>query len=129
MCAATGEYEQPFIPGPILNATLAMDATLNAKYPAMYLISVWNNNATRSTITGATVDVDPNHAKVVYVDPPAAGTNVLKVRSGTGTGPSGLALVYLDSLVSAKITAGTLTTTITIGAPDATVGAAMVVMQ
>lgn len=129
VCAAAGEYEQAYVPLPVINATLAMDATLNAKYPSVYLISVWGNGTPKATITGATVDVDPNHAKVVYVDPPAAGSNALKVRTGTGTGPSGLALVYLDTLVSAKITAGTLTRTVTIGAPDATVGAAMVVMQ
>src|SRR5439155_14081446 len=57
VCAATGEYEQAYVPLPVINATLTMDATLNAKYPAVYLISVWNSNATRSTITGATVEV------------------------------------------------------------------------
>jgi hypothetical protein len=127
VCAAPGEYEQAYVPGEIINAAFTMDQNLTTKYPAIYLVSVFG--ATKTTLGGAKIDVDPTHAKVVYVDPPSGTQTTFKARTDGATGPSGLALVYLDTLVSAKVTAGTLTRTVTLGAPDQSLGAGMVVLQ
>jgi hypothetical protein len=126
VCAAAGETEHAYIPDDIYSAALTVDQAQLAKFPSAILGSVWSN--AKTAVSGATVEVDSAHAKVYYVDPPAAGTSQLRVRTDNATGPSGLFLVYTDTLVSATIKTAAGTRTVTLGAPTAEVSASMIVM-
>lgn len=126
VCAAAGEMEHAYIGDAIYSAALTVDQAQLAKFPSAILGSVFS--AGKTPVAGATVEVDAAHAKVYYVDPPAAGTTSLRVRTDNATGPSGLFLVYADNLVSATIKAGAGTRTVTLGAPTAEVSASMIVM-
>jgi hypothetical protein len=128
VCAGNGEIEHVFLPNTILSATSNFDPTITAKFPGVIIGSVWTGGATKVPIANATVQVDSAHGKVVYIDPPAAGQSALHVRSETSTGPSGLFMVYTDTLINAKVTANGATRTVTLGAADSTVAGAMIVM-
>ena len=84
---------------------------------------------TRQLIAGATVDVDPLHAQVVYLDPPNA-QGLLAPRAGaTSTGPSGLFAVYTDTITPVRISANGASSTVMLGATDDLYSAAIVVLQ
>ncbi|HUS33256.1 MAG TPA: hypothetical protein VMZ53_32360 [Kofleriaceae bacterium] len=128
VCAAAGELEHAYISNDIYASALALDQATLAKFPTASLVSVWSNGATKTPVGGATLEVDPAHAKVFYIDPPAAGQVGLHQRTDNATGASGLALVYADSLVSVTIKAGSTSRTVTLGAPNQEVSANMIVM-
>jgi hypothetical protein len=128
VCAGAGEIEHAWIPNDIFASALSFDQEQLAKFPSPTLVSVWSNGATKTTVGGATIEVDPAHAKVFYVDPPATGQVALRARTDGATGPSGLALVYADTLVSATVKANGATRTVTLGAPNQEVAGAMIVM-
>lgn len=128
VCGQAGELEHAYISNDIYASALSIDQAQLAKMPTAILVSVWNNAATKAPIAGATVEVDPEHAKVYYVDPPATGQLGLGVRSGVGTGSSGLALIYADTIITATIKANGASRTVTLGAPNSEVSANMIVM-
>ena len=104
------------------------DAQLMTKFPGVVFGSVWSNGATKTTLAGATVTIDQVHGKVLYIDPPNA-SGLLPVRADqSGTGPSGLFVLYTDTLINAKITAGGASRMVTLGSADETTAAAMIVM-
>ena len=128
--AAAGEVELAAIDGAIIDATPNIDAALQSKFPGVVYGSVWSSGVPRTPIAGATVTVDANHAKVLYIDPPDAGAATVKVRADqSGTGPSGLFLLYVDTLINVQINAAGKTRSLTLGATVDSVAAAMIVMQ
>ena len=126
VCAAAGELESAAVDYSLWNQ---VDRTLQGRFPSIVWGSVWSNASPRTPIAGATVSVDPEHGKVVYLDPPDSA-GIVRARSDqSGTGASGLFVLYSDAVVTAKITGGGKTRTLPLGAPDYTQGGAMVVMQ
>jgi hypothetical protein len=128
VCAGAGEIEHAYIPNEIYASALSFDQAQLAKFPTAILVSVWSNGATKTPIGGATIEVDAAHAKVFYVDPPATGQVNLVARGDGATGPSGLALVYADTLVSATVKVNGASRVVTLGAPNQEVAGAMIVM-
>ena len=126
VCAGTGELESAAVDYSLWNQ---VDRTLQGRFPSIVWGSVWSNASPRTLIAGATVTVDPEHGKVVYLDAPDSA-GIVRARSDqSGTGASGLFVLYTDAVVSAKITGAGKTRTLLLGAPDYTEGGAMVVMQ
>ncbi len=130
LCASAGEYELAAVSNAVIDATPGLDPSLQAKFPGVIFGSVWTSGSPRTPIAGATVEVDAKHGKVVYVDPPTSAADNVHVRTDqTGTGPSGLFMLYTDTLVSAKVTGGGRTRTLTLGATDDSVAGAFIVMN
>jgi hypothetical protein len=128
VCATSGETEHPSISNAVLANLENFDAQLMTKFPGVVFGSVWSNGAPKTTLAGATVTIDPIHGKVIYVDPPNAA-GLLPMRGDqSGTGPSGLFVLYTDTLVHAKITAGAASRMVTLGSADETTAAAMIVL-
>lgn len=128
VCAGPGEYEHPIVPNSILARAENFDVQLMTKFPGVVFGSVWSSGATKTPVAGATVSIDQAHGKVIYLDAPNA-SGVLAARADqSGTGPSGLFVLYTDTLINAKITAGALTRMVTLGSADTTSAAAMIVM-
>lgn len=126
VCAGTGEMEVVAIPDVVRDHE---DAKLKAQYPTITFGSVWSSGTPRTTVANAKVTIDAKHGKVVYIDPPAADGTILVRADQTGTGPSGLFIVYADTLLNARIDALGMSRTVTIGGSNGTAGGAMVVMQ
>jgi hypothetical protein len=123
VCAGVGEIEHVLLSNAVLANDANFDNAIAAKFPGIVIGSIWN--AGKTPIAGATVDVPSSHAKVVYVD--INGTT-LTVRNQASTGPSGLFMLYADTLVNAKVTANGATRTVTLGATDELVAGAMIAM-
>lgn len=123
MCAATGEIEHVILSNAILANAANFDNGIAASFPGIVIGSVWS--AAKTPVAGATVEVSSTHGKVVYVD--VQGTT-LKVRTANMTGPSGLFMLYADTLVTAKVSANGATRNVTLGATDQLVAGAMIVM-
>jgi hypothetical protein len=128
VCAAAGEIEQAVVPYAITDKPENFDAALMTKFPGLVFGSVWSNGATKTPLAGATVTVDAVHGKVIYLDAPNASGVLVARGDQSATGPSGMFALYGDTLVSAKVTAGTVTRTLTLGAIDEEPAAAMIVM-
>jgi hypothetical protein len=123
VCAGVGEIEHVLLSNAILANDANFDNAIAAKFPGIVIGSIWN--AGKTPIAGATVDVPASHGKVIYVD--LNGTT-LTARSQASTGPSGLFMLYADTLVNAKVTANGATRNVTLGATDELVAGAMIVM-
>jgi hypothetical protein len=123
VCAGAGEIEHAIIANGILANDANFDNAIAAKFPGIVIGSIWN--ASKAPVAGATVEVPAAHGKVVYVD--VNGTT-LTVRSQASTGPSGLFMVYADTLVTAKVTVNGATRNVTLGATDELVAGAMIVL-
>ncbi len=125
VCAAAGELETAAIDYDVWNQ---VDRTLQGTFPGILFGSVWTGGSPKPPVAGASVAVDAKHGKVVYIDPPDA-SGIIHTRSDqSGTGPSGLFILYSDAVVSAKVNAGSKTRTLLLGAPEYTIGGAMVVV-
>jgi hypothetical protein len=127
VCAGPGEVEVASIPYALLG-TDNLDTSLMTKFPVHVLATVWSNATPRTLLSGATVQIDPNHAKVIYLDPPNTAGIMVARADQSSTGPSGLFALYADSVVAVKVTAGAATRTVTLGSPNEFSGAAMIVM-
>jgi hypothetical protein len=125
VCAGAGELE---IAATNYNAAGAADQTLRKTLPGIIFGSVWTDQATKTPIAGATVGVDPKHAKVFYIDPNASGQFTVR-GDQSGTGPSGMFVVYADAIVQATITGGGKTRTLALGATEHSTAGVLVVMQ
>jgi hypothetical protein len=126
VCAGAGETEHVSLSQPILANDANFDNAIAAKFPGIVIGTVWSSGKT--PLAGATVEVSATHGKVVYLDPPAMGSTALKVRTEASTGPSGLFMLYADTLVTAKVSAGGTTRSVVLGATDELVAGAMIVM-
>ncbi|HEY5926458.1 MAG TPA: hypothetical protein VIV11_32450 [Kofleriaceae bacterium] len=125
VCAAVGELETAAVDYRVWQQ---VDRTLQGQFPNILFGSVWTNASPKTPAGGAVITVDSKHGKVVYVDPFDA-TGKLVVRSDqTRAGPSGLFVLYADTLVNAKIEAAGATRTVMLGSPDYTFGGAMIVL-
>jgi hypothetical protein len=128
VCAAAGEIEHAVIPDALIQKPDNFDATLMTKFPGLIFGSVWSSGATKTPLAGATVAIDQSHGKVIYIDPPNASGVLVPRADQSGTGPSGLFMLYTDTLASAKITGGGMSRTLTLGATDEGPAAAMIVL-
>ena len=128
VCAAAGEIEVAAVPYAITALPANYNSTLMVKFPGVIYGSVWTGGATTSTIPGATVTIDPAHGKVIYVDPPNAQGVLVPRADQSATGPSGLFVLYTDTLVAAKVTGGGFTRTVTLGASDESPAGAIIVL-
>ena len=127
VCAASGELEVPIVANTIASAALALDPALTAKWKGIVIGGVWKNGATKTPVTGATVQVDPTEGEVVYVDP--MGTTGLTRRTTQSTGASGMFLLYTNTIASVTVTAGTGTPrSVALAAPTDNNGAALIVL-
>ena len=77
--------EHAVIPYSILENAGNYDPALMVKFPGIIFGSVWTGGTTKAPIGGATIEIDPEHGKVLYLDPPNA-QGLLGVRSSTSTG-------------------------------------------
>jgi hypothetical protein len=127
VCAAAGEIEHATLPSLVVDNLQNYDAMIMAQFPNIILGSVWSSGATKAPIAGATIDVDPEHGKVVYVDVPTAN-GLLPVRTARSTGASGLFTIYADAVLNAKVTANGQTRTVRIAGSDEGLAAAMIVI-
>lgn len=123
VCAGAGEIEHVLLANGVLANDANFDNAIAANFPGIVIGSIWNN--AKTPIAGATVEVSATHGKVVYVD--LQGTT-LKKRTEASTGPSGLFMLYADTLVTAKVSANGATRNVTLGATDELVAGAMIVM-
>lgn len=128
VCAGADEIDAPFLDRDIANEALTLDESLLSKWDSMVFVSVWDNGSPKRPVAGAKVDIAAIDGQVVYIDPPATGSTRLTKRSDTATGASGLALVYTNKLSNVKVTVNGATREVTVGAPDWSAGAALVVM-
>ncbi|MDB4959891.1 MAG: hypothetical protein JWO36_7460 [Myxococcales bacterium] len=130
VCAATGEVEHVAVNGDIGIQTLTLQPALIAKYPGIVYGSVWSGGASKHPIAGATVEVDSSQGAVVYIDPPDTGSVSVKLRTDNKTGPTGLFLVYTNTLATIRVNAnGAAQRTVVVGSPGTADGAALIVMN
>jgi len=125
VCAGSGELEIASIRDTVRQHA---DLALASRFPTITYGSVWSGAAPRLPIAGAEVTIDPRRGTVVYIDPPAADGSFSARRDQRGTGPSGLFVVYADTIVRATIRALGTTRTVTLGGSNETAGGALVVM-
>lgn len=128
VCAGPGELELATVPFAITAVAGNFDPALMVKFPGVVYGSVWINGATKSTLSGAKVTVDPAHGKVIYVDPPNAQGVLVPRADQSATGPSGLFVLYADTLVSVKVAGGGFTRNVTLGAMDESPAGAIIVV-
>jgi hypothetical protein len=128
VCAAADELEAPLIDGAIANDGLTLDEGLLARYPGMVYVSVWSDATPRRPVAGATIDIAEGDGRVVYIDPPPPGGTLIQKRAERATGPSGLAVVFTNTLAPIKVSAGGATRTVTVSAPDFAPGGALIVL-
>lgn len=128
VCAGAGEVEHPLIPFPVMYNGANYKDDLLAKFPGVILGSVWSNATPRTPLAGAKVTVDAAHGTVVYVDPPDVNGVLAPRADQSQTGPSGLFMVYTDTVVAVKIEGnGTMRNVQLASNADRTAGA-MIVM-
>ena len=128
VCAGTGEIEAPIINFDVGAASLQNDPN-RVKFADVIIASVWTGTSGKHPAVGATIDVDPAQGVVEYVDPPAAGSSKLVVRSTNSTGSSGLFILFTNTLANAKINYNGKTTPVTMSALDDGPGGAILVVN
>lgn len=129
VCAGAGEIEHAAMPFAISYSTDNADPTIMTKFPGVIYGTVWSNTTPRATVGGATVTVDANHGKVVYVDPPTTAGKLPVRTDQTATGPSGMFILYADTMVAAKVTLpGGANRSVTLAALSEGPAAAMIVV-
>jgi hypothetical protein len=124
VCAGPGELE---IAATTYGAVDAADQTLRHTLPGIIFGSVWNDQPTKTPIAGATVTVDSKHAKVVYIDPTDASHFTVR-GDQSGTGASGMFVVYTDAIVQATIKGNGKTRTLALGASEHSSAGVLVVL-
>ena len=124
-CATGNELETA-----ILDVDLAFNSLDQARLTRFPSI-VWGAivSGTKQPIAGATVEIDPKVGEVVYVEPSGTGPSMRLAAAGNATGPSGLFVVYTNTLAPIKATSGALTRTLTVGAVDDFPAATLIVLR
>jgi hypothetical protein len=128
VCAGAGEVEHPMIPFDIMENRASFSDELTAKFPGVIIGSIWNTATPRTTVAGAKVTVDALHGAVVYVDPPDANGVMATRASQDSTGPSGLFVLYTDTVATVKIEGNGATRTVQLASMQDRKAAAMIVM-
>ncbi len=98
VCGASGELEFGVIDVAAIYPSL--DVAKLDQYGGVVIGSIWNTGTPKAPLEGATVEVDEDHATVVYVEP--NGTNLVPT-GGTVTGRSGMFVLYTDTVETATI--------------------------
>jgi len=128
VCAAAGEVEHPMIPFAIMYNGANYKDDLVAKFPGVVFGSVWNNATPRTTLAGAKVTIDPAHGTVIYVDPPDANGLMTARADQSATGPSGLFILYTDTVASVKVEGNGVTRSVLLASFSDRTAGAMIVM-
>ncbi len=118
VCAGPGETELGYVTDPINNSLFMTDQALVQQWHGMVIGAVWTSGATRTPIAGATITIDPMHGVVEYIDPPPMGSSSVAKRSDGKTGPSGLFVVYVDTVVQATVAGNGLSRNVLMASPD-----------
>jgi hypothetical protein len=133
VCAGGGrpnEKELAAIPTTINGATMQLEPDLTAKFPGVVFGSVWTGTAPKHPVTGATVTIDPNQGKVIYIDPPVAPAATPIVRADqSGTGASGLFLLYTNTVASVTVNAGAKSRQVTLSAVASSNAGALILVN
>ena len=125
VCGAAGEIEIGVLPVGAVFPSL--DTAKIDKYGGVVIGSVWNTGTPKTPIAGATVEVDSRHAEVVYVEATGTtGTNL--TATGSATGPSGMFVIYTDSVGTATIKTATGQRQVKIGADPLYPAVALIAM-
>jgi hypothetical protein len=123
VCGIPGELEFGVID---MNAVFTSFDTSNLdRYGGVVIGSVWNTGTPKTPISGATVEVDANHGTVVYVEPSGAS---LVPTGGTATGPSGMFILYTDTVSTVTITTTRGQRELKLGADPRFPGVALIAM-
>lgn len=128
VCAADGEIEAPVVNFDVASASLANDPN-RVKFPDAILGSVWTGTTSKHPAAGATIDVDPTVGVIEYVDPPASGSSKLSARASTGTGTSGLFILFTNTLANVKVNYNGKSTPMVMSALDDGPGGVIVVVN
>jgi hypothetical protein len=112
VCAPSSEVEVGVIPASAVVDSL--DQTKISRWKSVVVGSVWTGT-TIAPATGVTVEADPDHSEVVYVEPGA--NNTLTTTAGaTATGASGMFVLFADRLLDVKVKSGSTERTVKLGA-------------
>jgi len=125
VCAGPGELEIVSIPDTVRQHA---DPALVGRFPTITYGSVWTAGTPRLPIASAQVRVDARRGQVVYIDPPSADGTFAPRADQSGTGPSGLFVLYADTIVTARIDAQGKSRSVTLGGSDQTAGGALIVI-
>ncbi|HEY5938799.1 MAG TPA: hypothetical protein VIU61_29305 [Kofleriaceae bacterium] len=101
-----------------------IDPAKAANWSTAIIGSVWVSAPTKGAVSGARVTVDPDLGEVQYVEPGATVT-----RNLTGTGTSGLFVLYTDSIVDVTISGGGGSRTVRLGGDPDVIATSLVVLQ
>ena len=130
VCGPTGDAELAAISTDVNGAAMALRPDLNAQFPGILFGSVWANGSPKKPVAGATVTVDAKAGTVVYIDPPAAGSSTPIVRTDqSGTGPTGMFLLYTNTVAPVTVKGGGLTRTVTLAATATSNAGALILLQ
>lgn len=110
VCAGAGEVEVPLLPDTAIGDSIDLD--LFEEFPVMVFGAVYDTLAKRP-VEGATVEVDPERGRVVFVDRGVA--NKLVPNGLTATSASGLFLAYMREPSVATVTQGASTRAMRLG--------------
>lgn len=122
LCAATGQWEVGTMDWMVAESLI--DPAKAASWDTAIIGSVWVTTPTKGAVQGARVTVDPDLGEVQYVEPGATVT-----RNLTGTGKSGLFVLYTDSIVDVTISGGGANRTVRLGADPDVIATSLVVLQ
>ncbi len=122
VCALPGEIEAAGVSAAI--SLDSFDQAKKAKFPSVIYGAVVNG--TKLPIQGATVEIDSKFGEVVYVE--LSGTRLVPT-GGTATGPSGLFMVYTNTVASVKVASGSLSRTTTVGSLAEAEGGVIVMLR
>ena len=121
----------PLCGGPMEVATLdfqlaqgLLDPAKEASWSTAVIGAVWTATPTRGPVQGARVTVPSNLGEVQYVEPGAIVT-----RNLTATGPSGLFVLYTDSIVDVTVGGAGTTRSVRLGADPGLSAVSLVVLK
>ena len=127
---AAGEVEMTSIPTNVIDTVLVMSPSLMERFPGVLVGSVWTGTTAKHPVTGATVTIDATKGSVLYVDPPPSGSSTLTVRTDqSGTGASGMFLLYTNTVAQVTVKSGSLSRTVTLSAVADYVAGALVLIN
>jgi hypothetical protein len=114
VCALAGEVEVGVIP--VNSVVASLDQSKRSKWGSIVVGSVWTGTGTaRTPVMGATVEADPEHSEVVFVEP--GPNNTLVTTAGAAaTGASGLFVLFTDRVLEVKVKAARGERTLKLGA-------------
>jgi hypothetical protein len=99
-CALANEIEVAALPYELADRSL--DSSLMSTWHGALFGAVWANTPAKGPVAGARVTVDPELGQVVYVEPNAAGSQLVPT-GASATGPSGMFMLYTSKMVDVTV--------------------------